>query len=83
MAASDDFFGKFLDYISAGVRQFAAFLFFWLALGMVIGMYLASAKPGIAIVTVIGVAAAGLIAYYSTAFALIVLALFFIIFFVL
>ena len=73
-------FGKILDSVSGGIRSFAAFLFFWMALGMMIGMAIVTYKPSLAIPVLIALAIGGLIAYYNTAFALIVLVLFILIF---
>lgn len=79
--ATEGIFQKILDFISSGVRVFASFLFLWLAFGMIIGMFIAAYKPNYALMIVIGTALSGLLAYYSTAFALIVLILILLIFF--
>lgn len=77
---ANNIFGKIFDSVSSGIRSFAAFLFFWMALGMTIGLAIVTYKPSLAIPVLIALAIGGLIAYYNTAFALIVLIFFVLVF---
>lgn len=79
-STTDNILEKILNAVSGGVRIFTSFLFFWLALGMIIGMALVAFKPSLAIPAIIGIAIAGLISYYNTTFAIIVLAIFLLVF---
>ena len=69
----DAFYSKFSSYATAGTGEFASFVFLVLAIGIAVGFFVSNKLPELAVLTILGSLALGLIAHYNREIATILL----------
>ena len=72
---ADPWFNKIENYVTAKIGSFVAFLFFLIAMGAGIALFVIERWPEAAPMAVIIPAIAGIVAYYNRTFALIMFVL--------